>query len=130
MSICNGITNGSKMCGSERVGNCFVLLCAMHTQFGQSLLANKLRERRISLQKFISCLKLCLSFEHWVNESHPHSQINRSCKLLGDLNTMIKECFPRIEGWGWNLPKMHAFAKNATLHAEIWICEYFFWTNW
>jgi hypothetical protein len=24
---------------------------------------------------------------------------------------MIKECFPRIEGWGWNLPKMHVFAK-------------------
>jgi hypothetical protein len=24
---------------------------------------------------------------------------------------LIKECFPRDEGWGWNLPKMHAFAK-------------------
>jgi hypothetical protein len=23
----------------------------------------------------------------------------------------MKECFPRNEGWGWNLPKMHAFAK-------------------
>jgi hypothetical protein len=25
---------------------------------------------------------------------------------------MIKQCFPREEGWGWNLPKMHAFAKT------------------
>ncbi len=25
MSIHNGITNGTKMCGSERVGNCFIL---------------------------------------------------------------------------------------------------------
>ncbi len=24
---------------------------------------------------------------------------------------MIHECFPRTDGWGWNLPKMHAFAK-------------------
>ena len=24
---------------------------------------------------------------------------------------MIQECFPRTDGWGWNLPKMHAFAK-------------------
>jgi hypothetical protein len=24
---------------------------------------------------------------------------------------LIKVCFPRDEGWGWNLPKMHAFAK-------------------
>ncbi len=32
MSVRNGITDGSKMCGSEQVGNCFALLCAMHTQ--------------------------------------------------------------------------------------------------
>jgi hypothetical protein len=24
---------------------------------------------------------------------------------------LIKDCFPRDEGGGWNLPKMHAFAK-------------------
>jgi hypothetical protein len=32
-------------------------------------------------------------------------------KALGNLINLIKECFPRDEGWGWNLPKMHAFAK-------------------
>jgi hypothetical protein len=111
MPIHNGITNGTKMCGSERVGNCFVLLCAVHTQLGQSLLANEMRERRISLQKFIYCLKLYLSFERWVNESHPRSQITKSCKLLGELITLIEECFPRAEGCGWNPLKMHAFTK-------------------
>ncbi len=34
MSMHNGITNGTKMCGSERVGNCFVLLCVIHTHLG------------------------------------------------------------------------------------------------
>ncbi len=63
------------------------------------------------MQKFIYCLKLYLSFERWVNESHPRTQINQSRMLLGELITLIKECFPRTEGWGWNLPKMHAFAK-------------------
>jgi hypothetical protein len=24
---------------------------------------------------------------------------------------MIKDCFQKDEGWGWNLPKMHTFAK-------------------
>jgi hypothetical protein len=37
--------------------------------------------------------------------------MRKSITLLGDLITMIKECFPRDEGWGWNLPKMRAFAK-------------------
>jgi hypothetical protein len=36
MSIQNGITDGSKMCGSKQVGNCFVLLCVMYTHSGQS----------------------------------------------------------------------------------------------
>jgi hypothetical protein len=30
---------------------------------------------------------------------------------LGILINLIKKCFPRDEGWEWNLPKMHAFAK-------------------
>ena len=50
MSIRNGVTDGTKMCGSERVGNCFVLLCVMHTQLGQSLLAKEMAAKRISLQ--------------------------------------------------------------------------------
>jgi hypothetical protein len=31
MTIKNGITDGTKMYGSKQVGNCFVLLCVMHT---------------------------------------------------------------------------------------------------
>jgi hypothetical protein len=34
----NGITDVTKMCGSERVGNCFVSLCVMHTHSGQKLM--------------------------------------------------------------------------------------------
>ena len=30
---------------------------------------------------------------------------------LGELITHIKLCFPRTDGNGWNLPKMHALAK-------------------
>ncbi len=91
--------------------HCFVLLCVMHTQLGQSLLAKEMGAKRISLRKFTNCLKLYLGFERWVNESHTRSQLRKSRKLLGELITMIQECFPRTDGWCWNLPKMHAFAK-------------------
>jgi hypothetical protein len=111
MSVCNGITDGLKMCGSEQVGNCFALLCAMHKQLGKNLLAKEMVESGVSWPKFTNCVNLYLAFERWVTESHPWSQIRLSITLLGDLITMIKECFPRDEGWGWNLPKMHAFAK-------------------
>ncbi len=38
MSIQNGITDGTKICKSKQVGNCFVLLCVMHTHSGQKLM--------------------------------------------------------------------------------------------
>ncbi len=50
MPVRNGIIDGSKMCGSEQVGNCFALLRAMHTQLGKNLLAKEMRERGISCE--------------------------------------------------------------------------------
>jgi hypothetical protein len=111
MSIQNGITDGTKMCRSKQVGSCFVLLCVMHTYSGQKLMCKEMKDRTISLKKIKNCLKLHLSFECWVNEPHPRSQVKQSLEALGILINLIKECFPRDEGWGWNLPKMHAFAK-------------------
>jgi hypothetical protein len=111
MSIQNGITDGTKMCGSERVGNCFVLLCVMHTHSGQKLMWKEMKDRTITVKKIKNFPKLYLSFECWVNEPHPSSQVKQFLESLGILINLIKECFPRDEGWGWNLPKMHAFAK-------------------
>jgi hypothetical protein len=55
---------------------------------------------------------ICLEcFECWDDEPHPRSQAKRYLEALGILINLIKEGFPRYEGWGWNLPKMHAFAK-------------------
>ncbi len=110
MSIRNGITDGTKMGSAERVGNCFVLLSVMHTYLGKELMATKMKQMTIPMRGFINCLKLYLAYERWVTEPHSRAQVCRSYKLLGELITMIKQCFPRGEGWGRNLPKMHAFA--------------------
>ncbi len=70
-----------------------------------------MKDRTIFMKKIKIFLKVYLSFECWVNEPHPSSQVKQSSKALGILINLIKECFPRDEGWGWNLAKMHAFAK-------------------
>jgi hypothetical protein len=54
MSIGNRITDGTQMCGSERVGNCFVLLYVMHTHLGKELMSNKMKQRKIPLKRFIT----------------------------------------------------------------------------
>jgi hypothetical protein len=51
MSIQNGITNGTKMCKSEQVGNCFVLLCVIHTHSGEKMMWNEMKDRKIFLKK-------------------------------------------------------------------------------
>jgi hypothetical protein len=63
MSTCDGITDGTKMCGSERVGNYFVLLCVMHTHIGKELMSNKMKKREIPIKRVIKCLKLYLAYE-------------------------------------------------------------------
>ena len=84
---------------------------ATKTQLGKNLLAKKIAARRISWRKFTNCLKLYLAFERWVTEAHPRSAIRDSKVLLGDLISMIKDCFPRDDGWGWNLPKCMLMPK-------------------
>ncbi len=72
MSVCNGITDGTKMCGSERVGNAFILLCLFHTQLGQKLIATY---RAVSINSYKECLKLYLSFDPWVNGPHTQREV-------------------------------------------------------
>ncbi len=43
--------------------------------------------------------------------SQQNRQGERSARLLRELITLIKLCFPRTDGNGWNIPKMHALAK-------------------
>jgi hypothetical protein len=50
MSIHNGLTDGTNMHGSERVGNRFVLLCVMHPHSGKKLMLKEMKERKISMK--------------------------------------------------------------------------------
>jgi hypothetical protein len=111
MSIRNGITNGTKRCRSECGGDCFILLCVVHTSAGQILIKPGLTKYKIPLKIFICCLKLYLAFKKWVSESHPIQEIKDAWHLLARLIQCIQTCFPREEKWDWNLPKMHALAK-------------------
>ncbi len=78
MSIQNEIPDGTKMCGSKQGGNCFVLLCVMHTHSGGKMMWKEMKDRTISVNKIKNRLKLYLSFECWVNEPHPRSQVKQS----------------------------------------------------
>jgi hypothetical protein len=103
----NGITDGTKMSASKRVGNIFVLLCAMYTDKGKGLFVEGCQASGITMQQLKDCLKLQLGFEKWVNDSNSIHDIDRATPLLADLITCISTSFPQKEGNGWTIPKMH-----------------------
>ena len=70
MSARNGVTDGTKMSASERVGNMFILLCPFHTNDGASLFLDGQEDINIAAQQLADCMKLQLSFEKWVNDSN------------------------------------------------------------
>ena len=111
MSSRNGVTDGTKMSASERVGNMFLILCLLHTQDGKQLFADGLDDIGVSLRAIKDCLKLQLSFEKWVNNSNSIEDVWKASSQVSDLICAIKTCFPRTDGHGWNIPKMHSLSK-------------------
>ena len=85
MSSRNGVTDGTKMTASERVGNMFMLLCASHTKDGRGILHNGLNELDIALSSFKNCMKLQLSFEKWVDDSNTIIDVCGASDLLSKL---------------------------------------------
>ena len=96
---------------NERVGNLKLLLCLSYTTEGIALLQPGLRKHNISLRAFRNCIKLQLGFQKWIHEFNDKEEVDNAAPLLAELITQIKHCFPRNEGNGWKIPKMHAYAK-------------------
>lgn len=107
----NGITDGTKMSASERVGNMFLLLCALHTEQGKEIFADGCSVSRVSLEQMKKCIKLQLGFEKWVNDSNSKEDVALATPVLADLITRIKTSFPRSCGNQWCIPKMHSLSK-------------------
>ena len=63
------------------------------------------------MQQLKECLKLQLGFEKWVNDSNTTQDVDRATPLLADLITRITTSFPRKDGNGWSIPKMHSLSK-------------------
>ena len=107
----NGVTDGTKMSASERVGNMFLLLCALHTNKGKGIFADGCKNSGVSLRQIQDCIKLQLGFEKWVNDSNTVAEVERAPILVAELIRRIKISFPRAGGNQWCIPKMHSLSK-------------------
>jgi hypothetical protein len=56
-------------------------------------------------------MKLYLSMEEWFHDSRPKEEVHKSRVAIGIVIEMMQELFPRTDGHGYNLPKMHGMTK-------------------
>ena len=84
------------MTASERVGNMFILLCAIHTKDGCGIFLEGLKGYRIAQTAFTDCMKLQLSFEKWVDDSSSIIDVCGASELLSKLIRSIQNLFSKI----------------------------------
>ena len=95
---------------NERVGNLLLLLCVVHTTGGIEIMKPGWKLNNITQRQFKNCIKLQLGFQKWIHEFNDKPEVDNAYPLVAELITMIKHCFPRTDGYGWKIPKMHALA--------------------
>ena len=113
----NGVLDGTKMSGKERIGNVAIVLLSSYTAEGKSILSDGMRKHKFTLKEFQECIKLMLSFYQWVHMVNRKSSIRKARKVVVHMLNLLKKCFPRTEGHGWKIPKFHCWA-NMLSHVE------------
>jgi hypothetical protein len=75
----------------------------------------EMKDMAISLKKINNCLKLHSSFECWVNEPHPRSQVHQSAKALGILIN-LKNAFQEMRVGDGTYPESMPMIKCHTIY--------------
>ena len=99
------------MGGMERVGNLAILLCVTYTKDARDLMRDGLRGRKTSTKDTQRCMKLMLSFFQWVHDPSLKANHAKARLLVVEMLTLLKRCFPRGDGYGWNIPKFHLWTQ-------------------
>ena len=111
MSIRGGFGDGTKMASHEAIGNLVIQLVISYTQSGIDILKAGWESHRISQSSYRHTIKLLLAYERWVQESNPIEDVKNATGTVAELIEGIKKCFPRVDGQGWDLPKIHSAAN-------------------
>ena len=50
-----------------------------------------------------------LAYHKWVHQHNPIGEVENCQEIVSNTMSLIQHCFPRGEGQGYKLPKVHAF---------------------
>ncbi len=49
--------------------------------------------------------------EEWFHNSNPKEEVNNPCLSIADTISLMQHVFPRLDGQGWKIPKVHGLTK-------------------
>ena len=122
----NGITDHTKMTGTERRGNLLLVLFSYYTREGRRILLSRPEMDETTLDGMKHTLKLFLAYEYFIFHPMKRDKMDELQRVVGKLIKWIKKYFPRNEGDGWNVPKMHALLRLPLNVQEFGCAENFF----
>ena len=118
-SIRNGLIDTTRCQSLEWKGNFFLLMCIAHTTAGSAILKEKLGYNNRQWNEWLTFAKLYLSMEEWFHDSClKEEEVRKSRVAIGIVIEMMQELFPRADGHGYNLPKMHGMTN---MQEYVWL---------
>ncbi len=110
-SIRSGLVDSTRCQSSERKGNFFFLMCIAHTAEGELILKDGLKFTETHWLKWKEFLKLYLAMEAWFHDSVDKDEVHKSMPAISLVLKALQLYFPRQDGNGYKIPKMHGMAK-------------------
>jgi len=110
-AIRNGVCDPTKTSSAEVIGNFHGLLMVTYTTEGRKLFTPFLLAKNISMRDFRLTMKLLLGYKAWLNLDNLKVEVHAAGPAVEFLLDLVKRCFPKDEGNGWNLPKYHACTR-------------------
>ena len=102
------VSDGTRVTGDERRGNCFGLGMVMTTQRGSKALQQHCKKLRIGVADVVETIALLLAYERWIMSHMKKWELENAGPAVSHLMDMIKQNLPNELGNGWNKVKFHA----------------------
>ncbi len=103
------------MCGSQWDGNCFVLLCVMHTHSGQKLMWKEMKDRTISLKKSKTAWNCTYHLNGGLMNHIQGHRLNNLWRLLAFSSIWQRSAFQEMRVGDGTYPKCMPLVKCHTI---------------
>ena len=100
--------DASRLTGTERRGAVLCLAIVLHTDYGKQLFKPYLRKAKITVNHCQNAIVNILCYGKWLLQPNEAGEVISVRESVNRVFDQLFRAFPREDGDGWNIPKIHA----------------------